>query len=262
MKSKYSRFLIVTAIVTVFIPVGRTLAQVKWVESTNAKTWIIKDTKPANAKKAVADVTVLVDQKEQTIEGFGACFNELGWTALSVLDDQGRESILKNLFDPVDGLKLNICRMPIGANDYARDYYSLNDSVNDFGMKYFSIERDKGTLIPYIKAAMKYKPDLKVWGSPWCPPSWMKTNNHYACRPGSNNGLTAGQTGKDFEHNLLSKSIAGIILDSFPARIGILSHFGKHPTGRKVGDGGILNIRAIRQQANIPFGFHVSHLGA
>jgi glucosylceramidase len=67
----------------------------------------------------------------------------LGWTALSVLDEQGRATILKNLFDPGEGLKLNICRMPVGANDYARDYYSLNDSVNDFEMKYFSIARDK-----------------------------------------------------------------------------------------------------------------------
>lgn len=32
------------------------------------------------------------------INRFSACFNELGWTALSVLDEQGRETILKNLF--------------------------------------------------------------------------------------------------------------------------------------------------------------------
>jgi len=172
-------------------------AQVEWISTTNSKLWVKNQIKLAKLSNSTIDATIIQEVKEQTIDGFGACFNELGWTALSVLNEQGRETILKSLFDPKEGLKLNICRMPVGANDYARDYYSLNDSVNDFEMKYFSVARDKEMLIPYIKAAMKYKPDLKVWGSPWCPPYWMKTNNHYACRPGSNNGLTREQIGKE-----------------------------------------------------------------
>jgi len=172
-------------------------SQVKWTESTNSELWITKNTELSGMKGIKADAVVHVDEKEQVVDGFGICFNELGWIAMSVLDNNGRESILKNLFDPGEGLKLNICRMPIGANDYARDYYSLNDTEGDFEMKNFSIERDKGVLIPYIKAAMKYKPDLKVWGSPWCPPVWMKTNNHYACRPSQTNGLTEEQAGRE-----------------------------------------------------------------
>jgi glucosylceramidase len=87
--------------------------------------------------------------------------------------------------------------MPIGANDYSRNYYSLNDSAGDFKMKYFNIERDRTVLIPYIKAALKYRPDLKVWGSPWTPPSWMKTNNHYACRPDVVNDMKPEQAGQE-----------------------------------------------------------------
>jgi hypothetical protein len=52
-------------------------------------------------------------------------------------------------------------------------------------------------LILYIKATMEYRPDLKVWGSPWCPLYWMKTNNHYPCRPDPDNGLLPGQTGQE-----------------------------------------------------------------
>lgn len=176
---------------------AKTNAQVEWIYTTNTKPWVINQIKLSKLSNSEIDVSVFPEVKEQIVDGFGACFNELGWTAISVQDEQGREAILKNLFDPKEGLKLNICRMPVGANDYARNYYSLNDSVDDFGMKYFSIARDKDCLIPYIKAAMKYRPDLKVWGSPWCPPYWMKTNNHYACRPGSNNGLTREQTGRE-----------------------------------------------------------------
>jgi glucosylceramidase len=49
-------------------------------------------------------------------------------------------------------------------------------------MKNFSIETDKEMLIPFIKKALEYNPGLKVWASPWSPPSWMKHNKHYASR--------------------------------------------------------------------------------
>ncbi len=194
---KTLRIFIESGIIFLLLLPVRLTAQVEWISSTPDRPWTSTQTKLAKLAKSQTEVTLFTDAKEQTVDGFGICFNELGWTSLSLLGEQEREAILKNLFDPKDGLKLNICRMPIGANDYARDYYSLNDSVNDFEMKYFSLERDRKVLIPYIKAAMKYKPDLKVWGSPWVPPYWMKTNNHYACRPGSDNGLTKEQTGRE-----------------------------------------------------------------
>jgi glucosylceramidase len=34
-------------------------------------------------------------------------------------------------------------------------------------------------LIPYIKAAMAVRSDIRFWGSPWTPPPWMKDNNAY-----------------------------------------------------------------------------------
>ncbi|MGC9342687.1 MAG: glycoside hydrolase family 30 protein [Bacteroidales bacterium] len=90
-----------------------------------------------------------------------------------------------------------MCRVPMGANDYARDWYSLNDTPGDFAMENFSIERDRNTLIPYIQSAMEYNPDLKVWGSPWSPPAWMKSNNHYACRPDVVNDLPESGAGEE-----------------------------------------------------------------
>jgi glucosylceramidase len=43
----------------------------------------------------------------------------------------------------------------------------------------FSIDRDRMRLIPYIKAAMAVRPDIRFWASPWTPPPWMKSNNAY-----------------------------------------------------------------------------------
>lgn len=70
----------------------------------------------------------------------------------------------------------------MNANDYARDWYSCDEVDGDFQLKYFNIDRDKSTLIPYIKAAQRYNPDMTFWTSPWSPPSWMKVNHYYSVR--------------------------------------------------------------------------------
>jgi glucosylceramidase len=164
---------------------------VKWISTTEQDRWVTNEPlqmKPVNSALAI-DIEILPNQKQQTIEGWGGCFNELGWDALQLLGVKERESVLKSLFDPNEGLKFNICRMPVGANDYARKWYSLNDSAGDFQMKYFSIAHDKTVLVPFIREAMKYQPKLKLWASPWSPPVWMKTNKHYANKPGDYNDL-------------------------------------------------------------------------
>ncbi|KAA8998062.1 glycosyl hydrolase [Affinibrenneria salicis] len=126
-------------------------------------------------------INIDAEKTRQKFDGFGGAFNEKGWDAISALPEEKKQAIIKSLFSS-DGLNLNIGRIPIGANDFSMDYYSLNDSAGDYAMKNFSIERDKKYLLPYIKAAMKYKPDMDFMASPWTPPAWMKANQHYGCR--------------------------------------------------------------------------------
>lgn len=126
-----------------------------------------------------ADIEIDLTSLRQEIDGFGGAFNEKGWAALSLLTPEERESVLKELFDPEKGAGFNICRVPIGASDYAVSRYTHNETKNDYAMKNFSIARDHEYLLPYIKAAMRYRPDLKVWGSVWTPPTWMKRNEAF-----------------------------------------------------------------------------------
>jgi glucosylceramidase len=155
---------------------------IQWVATTPNESWELQ---PANSIQLVESDTfsVTVDESKtlQTIDGFGTCFNELGWTSLSLLSESDREAVLKELFEPGFGANFTICRMPVGANDFSRNWYSYNETDGDFEMKNFSIDNDKETLIPFIKSTLKYNSDLKIWASPWCPPSWMKYNKHYAC---------------------------------------------------------------------------------
>ena len=137
------------------------------------------------------------------IQGFGACFNELGWTSLQILSESERESILHELFDPTAGARFTYCRTPIGANDFATEAYSYDETDGDFALKNFSIAHDEKTLVPFIQAALRYQPKLKLWASPWSPPSWMKRNHFYAeakAYPGmKENGIRPDQVGHEGE---------------------------------------------------------------
>ena len=97
-----------------------------------------------------------------------------------------QETILRQLFSPEGDLKFNMGRFSMNANDYARDWYSCDEVSGDFQLKHFNINRDKTTLIPFIKAAQQYNPNMTFWTSPWSPPSWMKINHYYSVRSDRN----------------------------------------------------------------------------
>ena len=121
---------------------------------------------------------VIGTSKKQEIWGFGQTFNELGAVALQKLSEEKRNEILDDLFSP-KGMNYNICRIPMGASDYALDWYSADETIDDYDLVDFSIERDKKYLLPYIKAAQKRNPDIVFSISPWSPPTWMKTHPVY-----------------------------------------------------------------------------------
>ncbi|WP_263373077.1 glycoside hydrolase family 30 protein [Granulicella aggregans] len=143
------------------------------------------------------------------MEGFGGCFNELGWTSLSALGESDRETVIRELFHPTEGARFTYCRMPIGANDYATEPYSLDETDGDFALQHFSIDHDRATLIPFIHAAIKQQPELKLWASPWTPPSWMKRNHFYAEAKAfagmKENGIRPDQLGHDGEDMFIQK---------------------------------------------------------
>ena len=122
---------------------------------------------------ANATVTVDTNSVNQTWEGFGGAFNEMGWSYLTSKAMQ--DEALALLFG-VDGAHFAWGRIPMGASDYAMDRYTLDETANDTSLTNFSIERDKQKLIPYIKAAQAVNPNLRFWASPWTPPTWMKSS--------------------------------------------------------------------------------------
>jgi len=157
---------------------------VEWVSTTESAPWVVRQNMFVTEKAgAPFDVEVYTKESVQEIDGFGACFNELGWTSLSLLSEKDRNAVLAELFQPGKGLNFTISRVPIGANDFSLRWYSYDEEKGDFALDKFSISNDEKTLIPFIQAAKRLNPKLKIWASPWSPPAWMKYNGHYACHP-------------------------------------------------------------------------------
>ena len=161
--------------------------KVEWVSTTFENPWQVMEAVEVDAP-AEASVVVDLQAVNQAVEGFGTCFNELGWTSLSELSETDRAAILQDLFTPA-GMNLTMARMPVGANDFSVDFYSYDEVPGDLALEHFSIDRDRQRLIPFIRAAKAVNPALRIWASPWCPPEWMKVNRHYASRTAPFNGL-------------------------------------------------------------------------
>ena len=121
------------------------VSKAKYRVSTSSSLWASETNAPITSG-ATGTGTIAIDTttKYQTIDAFGGCFNEIGAKALKAVDTSLSNRVMRELFDTVSTI---------------------------------SIARDKIYLIPFIKSAMVYRPDLKMWASPWSPPKWMKVNN-------------------------------------------------------------------------------------
>ena len=141
------------------------------IHSTLSKSWSDVPTPATSAADAYVEASGV---PAETWAGFGACFNELGWQALRGLPAPARGEVLDALFGP-DGLRLDLGRIPMGASDYAAEWHSYTERRDDFALDGFSIARDQAELLPYIHEALARRPDLHFFGSPWSPPTWMKS---------------------------------------------------------------------------------------
>lgn len=119
-------------------------------------------------------INIIPDIEYQDIEGFGGAFTEAASTTIDKLSKRNRDKILKLYFDKKTGLAYNYGRVHMNSCDFSLGNYSCVEE-NDKTLETFNIDRDKKSLVPMIKDAMKYG-DINMFMSPWSPPAYMKTN--------------------------------------------------------------------------------------
>jgi len=128
--------------------------------------------------------TIIIDEKQQyqEIDGFGYAIT--GGTAelLMKMSPAARRKILTEVFALNDNnIGVSYLRLSIGSSDlnsFTFSYNDLKENETDFELKKFSLSQDLKDVVPVIKEILAINPDIKILGSPWSAPVWMKTNNN------------------------------------------------------------------------------------
>lgn len=120
----------------------------------------------------------------QEMDGFGASFTDSSaWLVHEFLNTTDYLNVMEDLFDPDTGIGLSYLRQPMGTSDMRRRAdYSYDDmpaGQTDYDLSEFSIAKDQDYIIPVLQKALELNPDIKIMGSPWSPPPWMKSNQDF-----------------------------------------------------------------------------------
>ncbi|MFV0470343.1 MAG: glycoside hydrolase family 30 protein [Dysgonomonas sp.] len=152
-------------------------------ENNEARLWITNSTRvflmkevPVEYSSDITDLTVKIDPtvKYQTIDGFGGGLTGSSAYLFKQMSAAARAKVLKDLFDPKDGIGLENIRLCIGSSDFSTSLYTYCDTQ---GIDNFAIpQTDKEDLIPVLKEILAINPNIKIIASPWSPPAWMKTS--------------------------------------------------------------------------------------
>jgi glucosylceramidase len=92
-----------------------------------------------------------------------------------------RDALLQELFgDDSTSINVSYLRISVGASDLNTSVFSYDDmpaGQTDVSLQNFSLATDKTDLIPVLKLIKAINPGIKILGTPWSLPTWMKTNS-------------------------------------------------------------------------------------
>ncbi len=167
-------------------PGGTTKSDVAlWLTDPEQSVYFSKQTTSINFSNSInynPNITVDTTQTYQSIDGFGFALTGGSAYLINQLAGTTRADLLKELFTADSTfIGISYLRISIGASDLDASVFSYDDlgpSQTDPDLQYFSIDPDKQDLIPVLKDIIALNPNIKILGSPWSAPTWMKTNGN------------------------------------------------------------------------------------
>jgi glucosylceramidase len=111
----------------------------------------------------------------QQIDGFGAAIT--GATAYNLLrmSPDERSAFLYETFSSNLKMGYSYVRIAIGCSDFSLSEYTCCDEK---GIENFALtDEETKYVMPVLKEILRINPTLKIMGSPWTCPPWMKTES-------------------------------------------------------------------------------------
>lgn len=125
-------------------------------------------------------IKVNAGQTFQSMDGFGYTLTGGSAQHLLGMSAPARAALLRELF-ATDSTNIGVSylRVSIGASDLNARVFSYDDlpaGETDPELKRFDLGPDRADVVPVLKEILAIAPTLKILGSPWSAPVWMKTN--------------------------------------------------------------------------------------
>lgn len=128
-------------------------------------------------------ITVDENTTFQTIDGFGYSLTGGSAEVINSLATADKTALLQELFGSGDNsISISYLRISIGASDLNEapfSYDDMPDGKTDVNVDSFSLANDMKNVIPLLKEILAINPNIKILGSPWSAPVWMKDNNSF-----------------------------------------------------------------------------------
>lgn len=155
-----------------------------WLTTASQSSLLQKqDTALVFGKMANSNSTIEVDEKQrfQSVDGFGYTLTGGSATLINKLDATKKAALLDELFgNGPASIGVSYLRISIAASDLSASIFSYDDLLAgeaDPNLSKFSLSQDTVDLVPILKKILAINPRIKILGSPWSPPVWMKDNN-------------------------------------------------------------------------------------
>lgn len=140
------------------------------------------DTIRFDEPQADSSLVICLDtaQRFQTIDGFGAAITGSTAYNLSLMPSDKRKQFLEETFSP-DKYGYSYVRVSIGCSDFSLSDYTCCDKK---GIENFALTAEETKyVIPALKEILAINPEVKIMGTPWTAPKWMKVDNLKNKRP-------------------------------------------------------------------------------
>lgn len=128
-----------------------------------------------------ATITLNAKVRYQEMDGFGAAVTGSTCYNLLKMQPEERAKFLKETFSDTEGLGFSYIRISIGCSDFSLSEYTCCDVE---GIENFALQAEETEyVIPVLKEILAIRPDIKILGSPWTCPQWMKVKDLESLEP-------------------------------------------------------------------------------
>ena len=132
---------------------------------------------PENSLQIIIDPAV----QYQKMDGFGAAVTGSSCYNLMQMSEEKRKDFLVKTFSDTKGLGYSYIRISIGCSDFSLSEYTCCDKP---GIENFALQEEElKYVIPILKEILEINPEIKILGSPWTCPKWMKVDNLNDLKP-------------------------------------------------------------------------------